>query len=124
MPLLQEFNPNIVNTLFNLAKTTSLDYEFIYTSAKEKFNCLKKQKGKSYIKLDLVEIRKFDIAMIFNILILAIEELKGNTRKLELRHLEEVLDLIYRRPLLSIVDLPDLEVKKEDNWLIIKSLLF
>jgi hypothetical protein len=74
--------------------------------------------------LDLVEIRKFDIAMIFNILILAIEELKGNTRKLELRHLEEVLDLIYRRPLLSIVDLPDLEVKKEDNWLIIKSLLF
>jgi tRNA(Ile)-lysidine synthase len=124
LPILEEFNPNIVNAVYHLCRLTSLDYECIYNLAKERYNRLKKQKGRHYVKLDINELKKLDSAIIFNVLRFAIEELKGDTRKLDLRHFEEMVDLLYHRPFLSIVDLPDLEVKKEENWLTIKNLLF
>ncbi len=124
LPILEELNPNIVNSLFNLSRLISLDYEFIYKFSQEKYNQLKKQEGKNYIKLELEGLKKLDLAILLNVLRLAIENLKGDLRKLEFRHFEEIIDLIYKRPSLSIVDLPFLEIKKEAGWLIIKSLLF
>ncbi|MEM7816939.1 MAG: tRNA lysidine(34) synthetase TilS, partial [Candidatus Aenigmatarchaeota archaeon] len=119
LPLLEEFNPNITNTIFNLAKTSALDYELIYTITKEKFALLKKQKTANYIQLDLEEIKKMPLALLFNIILLVIEELKKDTRKLEFRHLEEIFKLVHNKSNLSKIYLPDLEIIKEDNWLII-----
>ncbi len=124
LPLLEEFNPNIIGSLFNLSKASSLDYEFIYNFSREKFNQLKKQRGRDYIKLDLEGIREFSLPIAFNVLRLAIEDLKGNTRRLELKHIEQVLDLIHKKFVLSRVDLPGLEIKKDDKWIVIKCLLF
>lgn len=124
LPFLEEFNPNIVETFFSMAKTLALDYDFMYTYSQKILSKIKKQRSKNSIKLSLSEITQMHPALIFNILRLAIEELKGDTRKLELKHMEEVLNLIYHRPAMSVVDLPDLEVKKEERWLTIKSLLF
>ena len=119
LPLLKQFNPNITGSLFNLSRVTSLDYEFIYNFAREKFNQLKKRQGKDYVKLDLETIKKFSRPIVFNVLRLAIEELKGDTRRLELKHIEQALDLIYRKCPLSKIDLPGLEIRKEDEWLVI-----
>lgn len=124
IPALEELNPNINNVIFNLSQLVSLDYEFISRYAREKYERLKKQKGRHYVKLDLKELKSQDAAIILNIVRLSIEELKGDTRKLEFRHIEEITDLLYNRPPFSIVDLPDLEVKKDEHWFIIKSLLF
>jgi tRNA(Ile)-lysidine synthase len=124
LPYLEEFNPNIVETLFSMAKTVALDYDFMYNLSHEMLSKLKKHRSKSSIKLSLQELKAMHPTLIFNILRVTIEELKGNMRKLELRHMEEVLDLVYHRPVMSVVDLPDLEVKKEEKWLTIKSLLF
>ncbi|MFH1876921.1 MAG: tRNA lysidine(34) synthetase TilS [Candidatus Omnitrophota bacterium] len=124
LPQLTQFNPNISGALFNLARLAALDYECIRRFTKEKYERLKKQKGRHYIKLSLAQLASEPEAMLLNIMRFAIEELKGDTRKLELRHLEEIMDLIRHRPNYSIVDLPDLEVKKEEHWLVIKSLLF
>lgn len=124
LPFLEELNPNMVNSLFNLSRVVSLDYEYIEKLAREQFNRLRKQKGKGYVRLDIDELKELDLALMFNIIRLAIEEVKGNMRKLEFRHFEEIIDLLYKRPSGSIVHLPDLEVKKEDNWVKIKSLLF
>ena len=124
IPILEELNPSIVETIFNTSRLISLDYEFIYNFSKEKYNQIKKQYGKNYIKLNIEGLKKNSLSIILNILRIAIEELKGNTRKLDLRHFDEIIDLIYNRPDFSIVDLPDLEVKKENSWLVIKTLLF
>ncbi len=124
LPILEEFNPNIVNVLFTLAKATSLDYEFIYSFTKEQFAHLKKQRGKGYIRLNIDEIKKLPESIIVNLLRLAVEEVKGDTRRLTFRHFEQALELIHRKDSYGSLDLPLLEVKKEDRWLTIKSLLF
>jgi tRNA(Ile)-lysidine synthase len=124
LPFLKKFNPNIAQSLYNLAKIAALDYDFMHTASKNMFNQLKKHRSKSILKLQLDELKKMHPALILSLLRMAIEELKGDTRKLEWKHFEEMLDLIYHRPSLSVVDVPDLKIQKEDNWLIIKSLLF
>ena len=124
LPFLKEFNPNMVNALFNLSRIAALDYECIEEVARNQFSHLKKRQGRGYVKLSIEGLKKLHPSFIFNLVRLAIEELKGNTRKLELRHLEEIGDLLYNRPGGSIVDIPDLKVEKDDSWLIIKSLLF
>ncbi|MDD5195188.1 MAG: tRNA lysidine(34) synthetase TilS [Candidatus Omnitrophica bacterium] len=124
LPVLEELNPNITNTIFNLSRLVTLDYEFISAATRDAYSRIKKEKGRHYVKISLEALKKQNTAMILNIIRLAIEELKGDTRRLDFRHFEEILDLIHARPAFSIVDLPDLEVKKDEGWLIIKSLLF
>jgi tRNA(Ile)-lysidine synthase len=124
LPILEEFNPNVVNAIYNLTRLATLDYECIDRLSRDKYNWLKKQRGKGYVKLDLKELKCLHPAMILNILRVVVEELKGNTRRLEAKHLDQILDLIYKKPPLTRIDLPDLEVKREDAWLVIKSLLF
>jgi len=59
--------------------------------------------------------------MFNNVLRIAIEDVKGHMRKLESKHLDELRDLVLHRPSGSIVDLPDLVVKKEDKTLLIQT---
>jgi len=124
LPLLQEYNPSIVNSLCNLSQTVALDYDFLHSQAEGVFNALRKQRGSNYIRLETKELKTLHPSLFFTVLTIAIEEVKGNTRKLELRHFQEIADLLHHRPVFSIVDLPDLEVKKEERWLSIKSLFF
>jgi len=125
MPQLEELNPQLKSALTNLALSVGMDYDFIYSFSQKEYNRLKKQKGPHYIKLKLESRFTNDMhpAVVNNILRYAIEEVKGNLNKIELRHLEEILDLIKVRPQGSIVSLPDLEVKKEGGYLTIKSLI-
>ena len=120
--ILQEFNPNIENVLYNLSRITAYDYDFIHRCAKEKFDSVKKiSPGK--LKLGIKMLDKMHPAVIFELVRIAISEVKGNLRKIEFRHLEEIMELISSRPAGSVVSLPGLEVEREQNFLIIKSLI-
>jgi tRNA(Ile)-lysidine synthase len=123
LPFLQELNPNIVDNLCNLAHNLSVDYDFIYNIAKEKFQYLKRRETKRDIRLDLKGLKELPPAIFNNVFRVAVEELKGNVRKIEGRHIKEIKDLVLNRPCGSIVDLPDLLVKKEENLLIIQTLI-
>lgn len=119
LPFLKEFNPNVAENLYNLAANLSLDYDFIYKVSLDNFNSLKRGETKKGIKLDLEGLKILPPAILNNVLRIAIEETKGNVRRLESRHLKEIIDLIMYRPTASIVHLPDLLVKKEPDFLII-----
>lgn len=123
MPLLTEINPGIAQNLYNLSSLASLDYDFIYTFSRSEFEKLKRGETKREIKLDLEWLKKNHPAIVNNIIRIAIEELKGDTRRLELRHLDEIKDLIESRPSGSIVHLPGLSVRKEEKRLIIQTLI-
>ena len=123
MPILGEMNPNIADNLYNLAYNISLDYDFIYTFSYRKFLSLKKKEKRNSICLELKGLKELPVAIFNNVIRVAIEEVKGNTRKLETRHLEELKDLLINRPCGSIVDLPDISVKKEEKALLIQSLI-
>ena len=58
LPMLEEnFNPNIVGVLSNLARVTSLDYDFIYNYALKEFSTLRRT-GQRGIKLKLENSQK------------------------------------------------------------------
>ncbi|MCF7907911.1 MAG: tRNA lysidine(34) synthetase TilS [Candidatus Omnitrophica bacterium] len=123
MPLLKELNPNIVNNIYNAARTISLDYSFLYSFSHQAFLALKMKEGKGSISLRLTGLKELPKAIFANVIRIAIEDLQGHTRRLEAKHLVEVDDLVAKRPLGSIVNLPFLMVKKEQNSLLIQSLI-
>jgi len=123
LPLLEELNPNIVNNLYNLASSISLDYDFIYSFSFQKFLVLKKRGTNKSLCLDLRGLKELPLAIFNNVIRIAIEELKGNNRRFEAKHLNELQDLVFHRPRGSIVDLPNLLAKKEEKVLFIQSLI-
>ncbi|MEI8350606.1 MAG: tRNA lysidine(34) synthetase TilS [Candidatus Omnitrophota bacterium] len=123
LPLLTTMNPNIVDNLYNVSRTMSLEYDFIYAFCRERFETLRRAETKRSIKLDIEQLKHLHSAMIHNIIRIAIEELKGDTRRIEAKHIEEISDLIFNRPLGSEVHLPLLLVKKEEKTLVIQSLI-
>jgi tRNA(Ile)-lysidine synthase len=123
MPILAEINPSIAQNLCNLSASAALDYDFIYTFSRKEFEKIKRGETRKEIKLDLDELKKHHPAIVNNIIRIAFEELKGDTRRLELRHLDEVKDLIDNRPPESIVHLPAFSVRKEGKRLVIQALI-
>ena len=122
IPFLKKLNPNIIDTLFAGAKNISLDYDFIHNLSQDAFFALKRKDGGSSLSLELAGLKKLPQALFNNVIRIAIEDFKGSTRRLEARHIEELKDLVFHRPSGSIVDLPQILVKKEENSLIIKYL--
>jgi tRNA(Ile)-lysidine synthase len=117
LPFLEKFNPNIVETLCNLSRTVALDYDFMYRFSYDVFLALKKKEAPRKLGLRLDGLKELAPAIFNNVIRIAIQELKGDTRRLDTRHLEEVRDLVFARPTGSLVDLPQIIVKKEENTL-------
>ncbi|MFH1771246.1 MAG: tRNA lysidine(34) synthetase TilS [Candidatus Omnitrophota bacterium] len=124
LPALCKFNPNISEAIYNMATTSARDYEFIHAVSKDALFSARKQRGKSYIKLRIEDLKKMPKAIIFNVLRLAVEEVKGNTRKLEARHYNNIVSMINKNIPAAVIDMPDTRAIVEDGWLTIKSLLF
>ncbi len=124
IPALKEFNPRIVESLTNLAQSTALDFEFIHSCTQDCYQRIKKQHGSGYVKLHVAQLKEIHPALLPHVLRLAIAEIKGNARRLEAKHLTQLHEIILKKSPFSAVDLPDLRVVKENEWLLIKSLLF
>lgn len=100
LPLLEkEYNPKIKKILSNLAEITSLDYDYL-NQVTEKIT----RKIKKRIILD--KFLKLHPALQRLLLRYWIRRLKGNTRRITLQHTRELEDLIFFRPINSVVDLP------------------
>ncbi|MBU2043710.1 MAG: tRNA lysidine(34) synthetase TilS [Candidatus Omnitrophica bacterium] len=123
MPLLKELNPNIVENISNAARNISLDYSFIYDYSYQVFLSLKTKESSQSLYLNLKKLKNLPLAIFSNVIRIAIEELKGSTRRLTAKHIDELADLVANRPSGSIVDLPFLLAKKEQNHLRIQSLI-
>lgn len=100
IPFLEkEYNPNIREVLSNMAEGARDDYDYLSRSA----SLVAWRLGK---KINLVKFRKLHPAMQRLILRMNIARLKGNTRRINFRHIKELQDLILNRPVDSVVDLP------------------
>ncbi|MDD5070016.1 MAG: tRNA lysidine(34) synthetase TilS [Candidatus Omnitrophica bacterium] len=123
IPLIEEMNPNSTEVISSLAQTLTLDYDFLQRQAKEVYQSLKRGDSLKHVSLALEPLKKMHPALFNNVLRLAVEDLKGNTRRIERKHLEEIEDMIFNRPVGSVVHLPFLAVKKEGSRLIIQTLI-
>jgi tRNA(Ile)-lysidine synthase len=121
LPLLeQHYNPNIRETLANLAANVYFDYEFLENEAQKILNQLHRtKKGSKEITLALREVQKLHPAVRRLLLRLAVEQIKGDTRRLTATHSREMEELIFRRPPGSIVNLPGIAVQKRKTSLLL-----
>lgn len=112
LPLLEkEYNKNIREVLFSLAQNAACDYDYLRTSAAR---FLKNNNG----KLSLSKLVKLHPSIIRLKLRAAISFLQGNTRRITFKHIQELEDLVFSRPVGSIVDLPKkIHAKKTKNSL-------
>jgi tRNA(Ile)-lysidine synthase len=121
IPFLEkDFNSNIKEVLANMAENLQVENEFLSKYAKRKFKSVSKIKQKD-ILIDIKKFKKFQEAIRKRILRAALEELKGDLRKLTYQHWKEIEELIYQRPVNSIVNLPaGISVAKDRTNIILK----
>ncbi len=121
IPLLEKyFNPNIKEVLANMAENLQIEDEFLSKYAKRKFKSVSKVRQRE-IQIDIKKFKKLPEAVRKRILRVALEELKGDLRRLTYQHWKEIEELINNRPVNSIVNLPaDISVAKDRTNIILK----
>jgi len=117
LPLLErQYNKNIKEILSNMAESAGLDYDYIYSRAIAIMkNFDRKVNLKRFLKLHPA-IQRLAIRQ-------NIARLKGDTRRLNFKHIREIEDLILNRPVNSVVDLPKgvSVIKKKGHLLFFRS---
>ncbi|MBU4346583.1 MAG: tRNA lysidine(34) synthetase TilS [Candidatus Omnitrophica bacterium] len=100
LPLLEEeYNQNIKEVLSNMAESVGCDYDYLAAIARR---FVKKTKA----RVDLKKLLKLHPAIQRLSLRLMIAKIQGDTRRITFRHIREIEDMISKRPVNSVVDLP------------------
>lgn len=84
------YNPNIQETLANLAETVSLDYEFLRQESAKHFKTVISKKTSTAIFLNLKKLCTKHPAIQRMIIRMAIEHIKGDTRTITLAHIRSI----------------------------------
>lgn len=112
LPLLErQYNKNIKEILSNMAQSIGYDYDYLNRIAHRAIR-------KTNTKLNLKKFLNLHPSIQRLVLRFTIAKLKGNMRRLTFRHIREIEDLIFNRPVNSVVDLPQrISVIKKKNTL-------
>ncbi len=117
LPLLvKDFNPQIYESLANVAEVSSADYDFLEARATDLFRRVTKVSADgTTLRIPLTSLRRCHPAIQRLLLRKAIERLQGNTRRLTFTHMKEMEDLLAHRPDNSRVHLPQQMVAQKDK---------
>lgn len=88
IPYLEKFNPNIQNTLFRMSETMERDKKIIEKYVELKLNDVLIEKNDKRIILALNKLKNMEPGETGRIIRRAIEEIKGNTVNIEMKHIE------------------------------------
>lgn len=122
LPLMTEANPNIKNAFLNLTTTLARDYDYIYNQTLDFYKSILISHKSHVLRVDSTSLLKVHPSLSYNVIRYCLQQVKGNLRRLELKHSEEIMDLLKNRPVKSVVDLPDCLVIKEIDELLFKRL--
>lgn len=118
LPRLKKYyNPKVKGLLADSAQIYAADYDYILARAAKEFKrCA--VTASNGLRIDLWRFRRLHPSLQKMILRLAIEKIKGNTRRLTFGHWKEIEDLVLNRRTDSIVDLPQgISVRKGADFL-------
>lgn len=88
------FNPNIINALWRLSQTSSLDSNFLEKYAEERYSQLLKNEDKGGIVLDIYRFNKEEINIRQRIVRKSLEKIVGNLQGFGEQHISNVIDLV------------------------------
>jgi len=100
IPLLEKkYNRNIKEVLSNTAESIGYDYDYLNRQSLKVFK-------RANLKINLGIISGMHPAIRRLVLRLNINRIKKDTRSITFQHIKEIEDLIFNRPMDSVVDLP------------------
>ena len=117
MPSLVKIAASYKDNLYVLSRTISWDYDFIFSQAQAALEKAIIKEAQGLLELSIVKIADLHRALLYNLIRLAIERAKGNLRRLEAKHVELIVELLFAMPKGSIVDIPGLRVRKTERSL-------
>ncbi|MCF7873648.1 MAG: tRNA lysidine(34) synthetase TilS [Candidatus Omnitrophica bacterium] len=123
LPQLEAINESITDRLSDLAVNTGLDYDFIYNFSEREFRRLRQKKSGRGLSLDLKGLRELHPAIFNNVIRIAIEQIKGDTRRIDQAHLAEVKKLVLEGRDQASIHLPKVVIKKEKKAVSIQPLI-
>ena len=100
IPLLEKaYNRNIKQALANLAEGAANDYDYLG-------RCARRAMGRQAARISLARLQRAHPAIRRIIFRQAIAAAQGDTRRITFQHIREIEDLLARRPIGSVVNLP------------------
>ena len=123
LPMLEDFNPKIVETLSDTAKILRQENEFLECE-RQKIEAESENRtidGEAQ-NLQLKKLKNLPKAMLYRVLRQWLEENRSDLRGLELKHIEAIERLVYSRKSGKFVELPNGgKVSKKDGKLSFKN---
>jgi len=115
--LKKNYNPKIKDLLVGISEAIGSDYEYLTLKHKSIYRKMTRI-NREEVKISLSDFRKSHVSLKRALTRNAIEDLKGDLDNIDFRHWSEVEDLVNKRPIGSIVDLPGMiSVKKSASLL-------
>lgn len=115
LPILENYNPNIVSNLANLARLTSLELTLTNELLSDK---LLENKLFDEPFLSVKNLKTYSKSMLYKILRVWLESQRGDLKKLNLKNIEAIESLIFSRKSGKVVELPGFgKVSKESGKL-------
>ena len=89
----KNFNPNLIDTMWRLSETSTLDSNFLERYSEDKYNNMLKSKDKTYIVLDVDMFNKEDESIKNRIVRMSIEKILGDLQGFSREHINSLVKL-------------------------------
>jgi tRNA(Ile)-lysidine synthase len=103
MPDLLAYQPRLIQHLGDLALLCREEHQFIEEQAREKLDKLSLDSSKRTVELSIVGLKDLASPLQYCVVRQAIEQVKGNPRRVDIGHIRAVIDLLYNpKPQLQV----------------------
>ena len=93
LPMLKEFNPNIVETLSRTSKIVKENNDFVTQESAKTYTKIAKKEGKNLVNFELAEFNKLENSIRTNLIIYTINDLLGSVKDISKVNIDDVIEL-------------------------------
>ena len=93
LPMLKEFNPNIVETLSRTSKIVKENNDFVTQESAKTYTKIAKKEGKNLVNFELADFNKIENSIRTNLIIYTINDLLGSVKDISKVNIDDVIEL-------------------------------
>ncbi len=93
LPMLKEFNPNIIETLSRTSKIVKENNDFVTQESAKSFTKIAKKDGKNRVSFELKEFNQLENSIRTNLIIYTINDLAGTVKDISKVNIDDVIEL-------------------------------
>ena len=93
LPMLKEFNPNIVETLSRTSKIVKENNDFVTQESAKTYTKIAKKEGRNLVNFELADFNKLENSIRTNLIIYTINDLLGSVKDISKVNIDDVIEL-------------------------------